>query len=230
MVLEGIGQDDAAQAPENQGISLEDAVADAGQQEATKSEPGWIKKRVETAVEKRLAEVESRIRNEYEARMAPMQDAMFEREADKLVDEGEFKSRDRALEYIRLKNNAPQSKPAFSPARDEKGKFVPPQDDGVEARAQMLYAQAESIRETSGIDVMEIYNTDPEVKRRVATGEWTFIDVFKSLPEARGRIPSPTRSANNGSLADVNILKMSAAQRDKLNDTLAKGGVINFMK
>lgn len=232
MALEGIGQDDAAQAPETQGMSLEEAVADTQQdtQEAPKSEPGWIKKRVETAVEKRLAEVESRIRNEYEARMAPMRDAMFEREADKLVADGEFKTRERALEYVRLKGGAPQPEAAPAAPRDDKGRFAPRQDDGVEARAQMLYAQAESIRETSGVDVMEIYNTDPEVKRKVATGEWTFIDVYKSLPESKGRVPSPTRSANNGSLADVNILKMSQGQRAKLNETLAKGGVINFMK
>lgn len=220
--LEGIAQDDAAQAPEN--ISLEDAVAETDQSEGSKSEPGWIKKRVETAVEKRLAEVESRIRGEYETQMAPMRAAMIEREADQLIEEGEFKSRERAIEYLQLKKGAPVS----AQPRDESGRFAAKQDDGIEARANILFAQAETLKASTGVDVMAIYNSDPEVKRKVATGEWSFLDVYKSLPEAGRRIPSPTRSANNGSLSDVNILKMSKAQHDKLNDTLAGGGVINF--
>lgn len=220
LMLEENLQDDAALAPET--TSLEDAVRDTGE----KSEPGWIKKRVETAVEKRLAEVESRLRDEYESRMAPMRDAMYEREADKLVDDGEFKSRERALEYIRLKNGAPQAQSPSQAPRNDKGQFAK-QDDGVEARANMLYAQAEALQAATGVDVMEIYNSNAEVKRKVATGEWTFLDVYKALPKQQ-KIPSPTRSANNGSLSDLNIRNMSAAQLAKLDAVLDGGGVINF--
>ena len=59
-------------------MSLEEALAaeTPEQQELQdetppKKEPGWIKKRVESAVQKQLAESEARIRAEYEAKMAP---------------------------------------------------------------------------------------------------------------------------------------------------------------
>ena len=90
----------------------------------------------------------------------------------------------------------------------------------------MLYAQAEALQAATGVDVMEIYNSDAEVKRKVATGEWTFLDVYKALPKQQ-KIPSPTRS-NNGSLSDLNIRNMSAAQLAKLDAVLDGGGVINF--
>lgn len=246
--LQELALDDATL--ETPGMSLEEALAaeTPEQQELQdetppKKEPGWIKKRVESAVQKQLAESEARIRAEYEAKMAPLQAVMFEREADQLVADGEFKSRERALEYVRLKNGAPQ--PSSQPtgqkdeqqqsARDEQGRFTTPKTaqvpPDVEARAKELYAQAEAIKVASGVDVLEIFNQDPEVKKRVSTGEWSFLDVYQAVTgQHKPRVPSPTRSANSGSLDDIDLTRMSKAQFAKLDDTISGGGVINFMK
>lgn len=246
--LQELALDDATL--ETPGMSLEEALAaeTPEQQEPQdetppKKEPGWIKKRVESAVQKQLAESEARIRAEYEAKMAPLQAVMFEREADQLVADGEFKSRERALEYVRLKNGAPQ--PSSQPtgqkdaqqqsARDEQGRFTTPKTaqvpPDVEARAKELYAQAEAIKVASGVDVLEIFNQDPEVKKRVSTGEWSFLDVYQAVTgQHKPRVPSPTRSANSGSLDDIDLTRMSKAQFAKLDETISGGGVINFMK
>lgn len=238
---------------ETPGMSLEEALAaetpeqqEQRQQDEVppKKEPGWIKTRVEQAVGKRIAEVEARIRAEYEAKMAPLQEVMFEREADQLVADGEFKSRERALEYVRLKNGAPQTSAQQTgqkdtqpqqPARDEQGRFTTPKTaqvpSDVEARAKELFAQAEAIKVASGVDVLEIFNSDPEVKKRVSTGEWSFLDVYQVVTgQRKPRVPSPTRSANSGSLDDVDLRRMPKSQFAKLDEAIANGGVINFMK
>lgn len=199
-------------------------------------EPGWIKQRVGAAVNKAVAEAEARIRAEYEAQLAPLREAELEREADKLVADGTIKNREIALEYVRNRKNAGSPKPDSStasaaPARDEHGRFVgkesTPEAAQAKQRADMLVAQADALKRTSGVDLMALYNTDVAVRQKILSGEWDFVDVLNHTQQnAAPSVPAPTRSANM-TLGGMSISKMNDSQLDKLNDLLRSGGKIN---
>lgn len=210
------------------------------QQQKAQTEPGWIAKRVNAAVEKATRAAESRIRAEYEQQLAPLREAQREREAEKLVADGKIADKALALEYLRLKGGEPAQidseaeKPA---ARDAHGRFAaretnpadtqPPVE--IAQRAEKLYAQAQTIKSLNGVDVLEIFNSDPEVKLRVSSGEWDFLDVAKAAQDkASGRIPAPVRSANGVALGGANIARMSDKQFSKLDEMLARGDKINM--
>lgn len=115
-------QDDAAMGNQTPGTLAEVLGADdssaAGPQQSsqpsaeqtTQEEPGWFKRRMEQH-DKKLNEDFQRqlqaVRDDYEARLTPLREASYRREAEQLVADGEFKSIDRALEYVRLKDGAP---------------------------------------------------------------------------------------------------------------------------
>jgi hypothetical protein len=250
--------DDAAigipstQQPE--GATLEAVL---GQQEAPKDgtqpndqqpqgkQAGWIQKRIQEGVQKQLqvvlAEERAKIAAEYDAKLKPLQDSILGREADDLVSQGEFKSRERALEYLRLKNGLPAAsqepeKPA-QPARNDKGQFTqtnPTAPGDTEAYGQVLIAQVKAIEAASGINVMDIYNADPEVKRRILSREWDFTDVYKHASGGnqpggyQPTLPTPSRRPNGSGVASRPINEYSSEQFKKINDFLAQGGVIDL--
>lgn len=187
--------------------------------ETPKSEPGWVKKRIDSALQKempqRIAEVETRLRAEYEAKIKPLLDAQLERDAADLVKEGEFKSKERALEYLRLKGGLPVEKKE-SPKEE-------PIPEHIVARADALLAQAEYARKMDGIDPMEIYKTSPEIADKVNSGEWDFADVVKAM---KGKTPSPIYSSNAASPQKRGILDLTPEEFKKLNENLAKGNKV----
>lgn len=207
-----------------------------------KSEPGWIKRRIEEGVRKEAAAMEARLRAEYEEKLAPLRETAIAREADALVAEGEFKSRERAIEYLRLKNgfparNAEEGQP-HAVQRDEKGRFSAGSADEsaretpeVQQRAASLFAQAQTIQALSGVDVMELYNTHPDVKRRILSGEWDFMDVFRTRQDTAPSVaPAPVRSANGAAFSGISIARMSPEQFSRLDELLAQGGRIDMRK
>lgn len=213
-------------------------VTDTAQESAPEQEPRWLQGRVNDLVNRQLKqqvdEITERVRREtaaaYEARLKPLQDAMIEREADQLVASGEFKTRDRALEYVRLKTNAPAAvEPEPVPQerpRDAQGRFTttaPAASPDVQARAAELFNQARGITQLGGPDVMSEYRNNPEVHQKVNSGEWNFFDVAQHMGQG-GRSPSLVRSPNGTAAGRVDILNMSDEQFDKLNDSLRKGG------
>lgn len=202
----------------------------ADQQPAQK-EPGYVRKRIDAAVAKALQEQETRLRAEFAATLAPIRDSMMQREADELVAAGEFKSKERALEYVKLKNGAsvsaaPAAQPS-QPQRDEQGRFAPKTeqqpDPVVKARADLLAAQAKRIETTQNLDVIQAFNGDPEVQQKVLSGEWDFYDVADYMRQ--GRIPAPMRSPNGVSTGSRTIASMTDAQFDQLNQNLAAGKI-----
>ena len=209
------------------------AEANAPAEQPPKSEPGWIKQRVGAAVNKAVAEAEARIRAEYEAQLAPFREMQLEAEADKLVAEGVVTKREIALELVRSRKGLPpQTTPATpnTPPRDEQGRFVaknPEPDAGVQQRATMLIAQAENLKEATGIDVMALYNSDPEIREKIVSGEWDFTDVLKKHKPAA---PAPVRSANGIGMGSVNIRDMGSDQFARMNEYLARGGRIDGRK
>lgn len=226
---------DAAQA---QGESLESIAAEvpaaeaapAAEEQAPAKEPGWVKGRIDKAV----AKAEARIRAEYEAKLAPIYESIYDRQAEELVSAGEFKSLDRAKEYVRMKAGLPVETPAekpaeaSSPARDAQGRFAaqkPAQeavDPVIQAQADLLTKQADKIKRSQGLDVMGYFNNDPGVKEKVLSGEWDFYDVADAMRN-RNSHPTPIRSANGGAPGSFDIARMTPEQFKRLNENLATG-------
>jgi hypothetical protein len=225
-------QDDAELA---QGESLSTLVDETATQQNDQNnetppakEPGWIKGRINKAVEKAVAETEARLTKHYEEMLAPIRASVMERQAQELVDSGEFKSIEMAKEYIALKNGVPYS-PAQpeqqkqEPARDSQGRFAPHEQNNepVDQRADFLAKQANKIKSRYGIDVMETFNSDSEVKGKILSGEWDFYDVLEEMNNER-KPTAPVRSSNGG-VSQVDIFEMSDAQWKKLNENLSMG-------
>lgn len=100
-----------------------------------------------------------------------------------------------------------------------------PQQEPIELqlRAHELIAQARTIQAVARVDVLALYNTDAEVRQKVLSGEWDFIDVWKTLQPAPTP-PAPVRTANGGAGASaMNIGAMNDQQFTKLNELLKKG-------
>ena len=71
---------------------------------------------------------------------------------------------------------------------------------------------------------MEAFNSDPDIKQKVLTGEWDFYDVADAVSGSEKRTPAaPVRSANGGGVSSASIMKMSAEQFRKLNENLSAG-------
>ena len=99
-------------------------------------------------------------------------------------------------------------------------------DLDTQLRAQALVSQAQAIRAISGVDVMALYETDMEIRQRVLSGEWDFMDVWKNT-SAQPMPPKPVRAAN-GSMGKVNIIAMNSRQFEKLNEMLGHGGTVDM--
>lgn len=231
-------QDDAAQA---QGEALSAIMTDEAAQQQTQTddntppakEPGWIKGRINKAVEKAVAEAEARVRAEYEQMLAPIRESVLERQAQELVASGEFKTLAIAKEYLSLKGGMPaqateQTEEQHTEQnRDQNGRFASRakqgEDPELNARADILARQARKIKTNRGLDVMEAFNADPDIKQKVLSGEWDFYDVADSMMGNQRTVSAPARSANGGGVSGVSIKNMSAEQFRKLNENLASG-------
>ena len=93
-----------------------------------------------------------------------------------------------------LNEAAAQQPPIQQPMQE-----LQPQQEPIELqlRAHELIAQARTIQAVARVDVLALYNTDAEVRQKVLSGEWDFIDVWKTLQPAPTP-PAPMRTANGG--------------------------------
>jgi len=253
-------QDDAVLEPlqeqEEQPISSLDEITDqpedqqqdngqqSTQEQPAKSEPGWMRKKMDAAVSKALQEQETRLRAEFAASLEPLRESMYERQADALVASGEIKSKEMALKYVKAMAGIPSSEPDQTPKtptqpRTPDGRFASSQQQQAEpdaetkARARILAAQADKIKNSRGLDVAAQFQSDPEVKEKVLSGEWDFYDVAEAMSQPRRRVPSPVRSSNSamGATADASaIANMSDAQFDRLLKNLGEGKVYDMRK
>lgn len=178
---------------------------------------GWIK----TRIEKGIAKAEERIRAEYEAKYAPLQEAYLNQEADRLVASGKISDKEMALDY--LKRGGTVQKPVEQP-RDEQGRFTTKQETN--QRANALYQQAETIKAITGVNVMAMYNTDPAVKQKILDGEWDFKDVYEASKAVKA--PVPVRSSNGVSIGNTSVANMSDAQFEKLEEALRRGARVKI--
>lgn len=235
---------DTVQAPEGESLEAllntaeEDAPQEDMQQEdAQQKEPGYVRSRINRAVEKALAEQKAQMEREFQQRLdqqlAPLRDAMMDRQAEELVRSGEFKSIERAKEYVRLKGGVidptTQTPAPTEQQRDAQGRFTPRQpsnneDADTRARANLLAQQATKIKQNRGVDVMAAFNDDPAIKQKVISGEWDFHDVADHLASGR-RMPLPVRNPNGvgASAAASTIANMTDEQFARLEANIAGG-------
>ena len=209
------------------------------QNQPQQKEPGYIRKKVDAAVDRAIRETEDRMRAEFAAQLAPLRESMYERQAEALVASGEIKSKEMALKYVKAMAGV-QTEPdqqAKAQPRNDKGQFTSAKaqeaDAEIKARARILSNQADKIKATRGLDVSALYDTDPDVKNKILSGEWDFYDVAEMMSQPKRRVPSPVRSSNSSmpvdSMADA-IMSMSDKQFAALNENLAKGKVYDMRK
>ena len=143
--------------------------------------------------------------------------------------QGEFKSIERAKEYLQLKQGftpaAPEPVQETQP-RNKKGQYSPKEDPVISARIDILTHQADRIKEETGIDVMAEFNSNAEIKQAVLSGDMDFYDVKKRIEGAsqRRRPPAPTRSPNGASGSQYNALNnMTDEQFEQMEKRISQG-------
>ena len=213
--------------------SLESILSEEGQPEeetpkeeqASSSEPGWIKKRVEKAVSKAVAETEARMQAMFDEQMAPLRAKMLEDEAKELVRTGAVKDLELAKELVSLRQGHPVQKVEQQQPRNEKGQYASSGDAAVQARIRMLQHQAESIEKKGGPDVRAEFTNNEEIKMKVISGEMDFYDVAEYLKDNKPKkAQAPVRSPNGASGSRPNaIAEMSDAQFKRMEDNISKG-------
>lgn len=230
-------------------VSLEEAIGETADSEqaadeqptGTESEtppakePGYVKQRIEKAVAKATAETEARMRAEFDQRMAPIMERLLIEDAKELVQSGEFKNLETAKEYLRLKQGLPAhaAEPEVqTQPRNANGQYAPKtnsNDAATQARIDMLRHQADRIKESRGVDVIAVWNSDPDIKRKVIAGEmdfWDVADEIASKPK-KSKPPAPVRTPNgaaNDQQVDA-IMNMSKEQFDRLVKRVQSGEV-----
>ena len=112
------------------------------------------------------------------------------------------------------------------PVQENQPAQQPEENMQLKLRAQELITQARTILAVAQVDVMALYNTDPEVRTRILNGEWDFIDVWKQMKPAQ-QMPAPVRSANGG-VGAMNIGGMNDQQFEKLNEMLKRGAKVDM--
>lgn len=205
------------------------------EQPKEEKQAGWIQRRIQEGVNRQMQQVLSqeraRIAAEYDAKLKPLREAMLQREAEDLVRSGRVATKDLALEYLRLKNGiAPEM--GQQPARNERGQFVSQaqvQAQEVERYGNMLIAQVKAIEAATGLNVMDAYNTDADVKRRILSREWDFSDVAKHITgQTPSGLPTPTRRPNGQGPASRSVNDLTGEQFTKMQKYLERGGVIDM--
>lgn len=189
--------------------SVSEEVADQSttDEPMRRDEPGYVKGRVEKAVNKTRTEMQAQfdqqianIRAEYEAKFAPLMDRMLEMDAQDLVKSGQVKDIELAKELVRLRNGQPAQEPKAEQPRQANGQFAPKTDPATNAVVSMLEHQAETIKENLGIDVTVEFMNNPEINAQVKSGRMDFYDVARYMQAKKKVPPSPVRSPNNGTV------------------------------
>jgi hypothetical protein len=221
----------------------QEQVQTAAPESIPQQEPGWYAARRAKDRAKWEAEHQAEMA-EIRSQMAQLQEYRIGIEADKLVASGKISDRDMAIDYLRSKEGMPAPEPvaATNPARDERGRFVSPNNNptaskeipaDIQQRANELYAQAKTLQKFSGVDVLGVYRANPEYMERVNSGEWDMADVLKASQSDNAtaspvNAPAPVRSSNGSGIGSVNFRNMTHDQFKKVNEALSRGGKIDM--
>lgn len=170
---------------------------------------------------------------EIDAKLRKFQEMEIEQEARELA-RAEKCSVELAKRIIKAERgiNPAETKTPVTPhaeANTERS-FSAPND--AEARAKVLMAQAESIRNTHGVDTLEIFRTNEEVRKKVGSGAWDMRDVLvysltqtkKTEPVKPAPAPKPVHSGGNaGYNVGLNFETMTNEQFAKFKAKIRGG-------
>ena len=190
------------------------------------TEPGYIKKRIEKAVSKAVAETEARMQAMFDQQMAPIRARMMEDEAQELVRNKKVGDIETARELVRLRNGQPAQQKTEQP-RQANGQYAQKSDPATEKQIAMLQHQATKIRDAGGPDVIAEFRDNEEIKEKVINGEMDMYDVrdYINSRKSKKRPPSPMRSPNGASGANNPnaIDSMSDEQFDRMEKRIKEG-------
>jgi len=207
---------------------IEEDEAPAEPEEPKATEPGWIKQRVNKAVEKAVRETEARMQAMFDQQMAPIREKIMEDEAQELVRSKKVADIETARELVRLRNGQPAAKVEQTQPRQANGQFAPKSDPATSARIDMLKHQADRIKAANGPDVIAEFQSNEEIKKKVISGEMDFYDVAEEMKKPKRRAPSPMRSPN-GSFSNPNAIEsMSDEAFARLEKRIAEGARIRL--
>lgn len=201
------------------------------EEQGTGSEPGYVQQRIQKALARERASIKAEIQAEMEAQYAPLRERLLEMDAKELVSKGVVKDIDTARELVRYRNGQQAAPKAIEPQeqpRNDQGQYMPKEDPVIQAKIDLLANQADKIKAKTGIDVIEIFSNDPDIKNKVINGEMDFYDVAEQAKEnntGRRRSPAPTRSPNgaSGQQSHNAISSMSDEQFERMERKIKEG-------
>lgn len=196
-----------------------------------REEPGYVRGRIEKAVQKVRAEYDQQIADlkaSFEAQMAPIRERMLEDQAQELVRSRKIADIETAREFVRMKSGQPAAQPVQQPVQPMQngGQIAAQEDPVISARISMLEHQVDRISDSGGPDVIDAFMNNEEIKEAVVAGEMDFYDVanWLSSQQQRRRPPSPMRSPNGASVQNPNaISNMTDEQFEKMERRIKEG-------
>lgn len=247
--------DDAAQAPETNADALSAALeqiapnteAEAGPQggdnelemPADKGMRGRVKQFEQRGYNRGLKDAETKWAEKergYQERLAKYEQMELEAEAKDFAQKNNVPE-NFALEYLRMKKGMPVAQQP----RDDAGRFAAqPQSDvadpeleSAQARAQTLMTQAEAFEKMSNGAVtrdaiLDAFQNDAEMHRKVVSGEWDFTDIGRALGDIdQQRAPKVARSASRGKIGNSTFLSMSEDDFAKFDRQISTGAIFD---
>jgi len=211
-------------------LNEEEQAAEEQPEKPQATEPGYVQRRIDKALAKERDSITATIRAEMEAKYAPIMDRLLEMDAQELLRKGTVKDIETARELVRYRNNQPQNAapaPKAEQPRQPNGQYAPKEDPVVSARIDILSKQADKIKAKTGIDVIEEFSNNNEVKQKVMRGEIDFYDVadmIKDQKPAKRKAPAPMRSPNGASGTNPNAIdSMSDEQFERMERKIKEG-------
>ena len=94
----------------------------------------------------------------------------------------------------------------------------------------MLRHQADAIKGRNGPDVIAEFQSNPEIKKKVISGEMDFYDVADMMKAPKKKPPAPMRSPNgaSGTNNPNAIESMSKEQFARMEKRIAEGARIRL--
>ena len=203
--------------------SLESDDEEDAPEQSAPSEPGWIKGRIDKAVRRAVAETEARMQAMFDEQMEPFRAKAREDEAQELVRSRKVADIETARELVRLRHGQPAEYQQEAQPRNEQGQFAPREDPAMMAKIDMLAHQADTIRENTGIDVLDVFQNDEDIRDAIINGEIDFYDLAADMNQQRQkRPPSPMRSPNGASGQQHNAINtMSDEAFDRMEKRIS---------
>lgn len=211
---------------------LEEGEPQPEQTEAPKAkeEPGYVRGRIDKAVQKVRAEYDQQIANlkaSFEEQMRPIREQLFESQAQELVKSRKVADIETARELVRLRNGQPVQVEEPQQPRQANGQFAPKEkaDPETSTRINMLQHQADRIKANNGPDVIAEFKNNEEIKAKVISGEMDFYDVAEYIRDnQKRRPPTPMRSSNGASGMSPNaIANMTDEQFARMEKRIKEG-------